>query len=147
VRGVGDFWQVLQGYGLELPPLASVAKDLERRLAQTLLEARLRELAIADYAPDWIFAFDDALKLVCCNVSSLRILGFVPSELVGRSLSDLLLRPSGEELRKSLEDVKQARDLSVSNSRDGREHRLAMTVISKSGALVDLDMRCEWSNR
>ncbi len=136
IQGVRDFWQVLQGYGLDLPDINTVADDIERKLAQTLLEARLRELAIADYAPDLILAFDDKLNITCCNVSSFRILGSLPAELVTRSLEEVLVHPSAEEFRHRLKE-----------SKDGTDQNFALTVVSKNGQLIELDVHCEWSNR
>lgn len=137
VEGIRDLWQVLQKYGTDLPPLESQTHNFERRLAHTLLEARLRELAIADYAPELVFAFDKTLKIACCNSSSFRILGYLSPEMLGRPLDELLIRPKSDDLQTIL----------ALAEKESVRHKIPMTLVSKHGDLVDLEVDCEWSNR
>lgn len=63
-------------------------------LAEFVLRANTREFAIADYAGDLICSIDQTGEITAVNSASLRLWGYLPEEIVGRSF--LMLVEDGD---------------------------------------------------
>jgi PAS domain S-box-containing protein len=130
-------WSRLKDVGATItesdPPPNSNAIEL---LDQAVVDLSLRERIIADYAKEFLFAFDENLRIVSCNMASVRLLGYIPDQLSGKNFADVCAASNLTELKEK-----------VAKGKNGKEFRFELTAVAKNGALLDLGVTAEWSNR
>ncbi len=114
----------------ELFPEAELSHDIKENLLEALQAVSARERLIADFANDLILALDMNWRIQGCNRASIRLLGYIPQELHGRSLGELLL--NGQN---GLPDS--------SDKLSGAQ----LCCVSKNGDLVDFSITLDWSER
>jgi PAS domain S-box-containing protein len=102
-------------------------ESLERAVAERTAELRQSETRLRDLietSPDVILGISPDLRIASMNGTATTLLGYEPSEIVGRPIRDLL--PAGEEarFRRHVQEVgeKGAAEMeSVIRARDGRD--------------------------
>jgi PAS domain S-box-containing protein len=130
-------WQRLKDIGATIaetdePPDSNTIELLD----QAVVDLSLRERIIADYAKEFLFAFDEKLRVDSCNMASVRLLGYIPDQLAGKSLADISVVTKPAELEQK-----------VAKGKNGKEFRFELTAVAKNGSLLDLEVIAEWSNR
>ena len=115
----------------EIAHLDRVFQDM----AQALDAARRKERAIIENAIDVICSFDDDGKFVQVSPASEHLLGFPPSEMLGKHFHDLIFT---DDLRSTGEAIAEIRG---GHGRGQFENR----VKKKDGSLVDVLWGMQWS--
>lgn len=113
--------------------LKALVDDLETKLALS----QERERAIVDYALDFICAFDRSGIFAAVGPSSASFCGYVPTELFGKSIIDMVSAEDKERTHKFLQAIKK------SSAPVPFEHRIK----KKDGQLIDVRWLAEWSER
>ncbi len=92
----------------------SAERELEarRRVEAALMDAEARYRDLYDNAPDILLTIDlDSHQIVQCNATAQRRLGYLPEELVGRTMQQLCDSDSWTELQKALLTLKAEGDI------------------------------------
>lgn len=126
--------------GMRHGPTGIRSKDLGEltvELVRMYEEARLRELVIADAAPELIVSLDNELRVLAANRAIFQVCELLPEEFVGSHLLDRLLP---EDVDSVCTEFGKARDTSTARIFNCR-------VFAKSRRAVDLEWIVEWSAR
>lgn len=110
--------------------------ELYRNLSESAEEYALREDAIADYAPDLLLALSADSKILACNKACFALLGFLPENIIGASLQELISSPEADQLLRKLKDIE--------NQRNGE---LEVCWHTTHGKAVYIKLELEWSSR
>lgn len=116
--------------------LSTLGDDQLVRLGDAATKALLREHAIADHALDLLLALDKDLVIRAANPSSRKHLGYLPEELHGRALTELIKEGDSDNLIEKIADAAA-----------GQPCQCHLRCLGKLGTLVDFDVRIEWSPR
>lgn len=109
----------------------------EEAIAEILALLSVKEKFIADYSSDLLLALDSKWHILECNNACWTMLGYLPRELVSRDLLSLAASRSN-----ALDSLPKQSDLLPS-----QERTVELCLISKSGELVDISVRLQWSER
>lgn len=92
------------------------------------------ERAMADAAPDAIFAIDEQATILAANRSALGMLGYSLRELIGRSITQIIAAKDRERLTRRL-----TRDLLAAESHS-ESKPAECTALHKTGAAVPIEL-------
>ncbi len=123
-----------------LPPMSGTDEiaNLDsafRNMAQALNEARHNEKAIMENANDVICSLDSNLTLKTINSASFQNWGYLPDEIIGLGILDLLVAGNRQELGQRLANIVKTKENGTFESK----------IIHKSGKLIDVWWSVRWS--
>lgn len=108
----------------------AASETLQRRTAAELQR-------ISDHSLDVIAVVDTGLKVLRINPATLRLIGYAPEELQGRSCVDLVPAAERAAAREVLEGVR----------RGNPQHSLAGKVVRRDGTIARMLWSIVWSER
>jgi PAS domain S-box-containing protein len=100
------------------------------------LKSQEREKAIADYALNVTMAADACGVMLVVSPSCLREWGYLPEELVGKSVSTFIMPEECEKFEKALQLAKSTKN----------ETKIETSFIAKNGLQLDMLWSMEWSD-
>lgn len=119
---------------LELSGDETAIESISQMLDVVKLAAS-RENAIADYSRDLICSFDSNFAVAAINSACERILGYSSIELLGKSLSSIIVEADNTRLQKLLEETRGTR----------RAVSFELRLLTRHGKVVDTAWQAEWS--
>lgn len=111
-------------------------QELTLGLMRTVRQLDSRERLIADGAGELLFCFDAQLRVLSVNLAVSRVSGYMPEELIGKTIIDLVLP---EDVERSASMIDLARGQKQATSFENR-------ILSKSQHAIDLAWTLEWSD-
>jgi PAS domain S-box-containing protein len=105
----------------------------QESLVSAIKAITARENLIAEYALDWAIIVDPKLVIRASNKTSMRLLHYMPEELLGKNLSELAL-PNQFDLLAKRQREKTASTFTAE-----------LCCVSRKGDLVDFKLIFEWS--
>ncbi len=120
--------------GIALPPVNGLTNTVAR-LRSTLIEARIGEQLIVDYAVDVVLCVDESLTVLECNFSCLKYWHLGRSEIIGKSILELV----------SSEYVAPVRDAFARARLSNMRQLCEVCVLGSEDHRSFADVQIEWS--
>lgn len=109
--------------------------DNTDRMLNIVRLAASREHAIADYSQDMICSFSNDFAVAAINSASERILGYAPVELLGKSLSSIIVEADNTRLQRVLEEARTRKETIT----------FSLRLMARQGKVIDTSWQAEWS--
>jgi two-component system, OmpR family, sensor histidine kinase VicK len=109
--------------------------DTADQMLNVVRLAASREHAIADYSRDIICSFSSDFAVAAINSASERILGYAPIEMLGKSLSSIIVEADNTRLQKVLEEARTKKETIT----------FALRLMARQGKVIDTSWQAEWS--